>query len=405
MKRTFRNFSSLVQIYNQNNGLLDIIIFSLLITVAASCNFTSLDHQQGKKELQEIINEFENQLNKDVKDDNLNGCISAAIVKGNEVLWSNAFGTANVGNNTNADSTTIYRIGSISKSFTAFLMMQLVQEGTLTLDEPIEKYLPEIRQVKDYSDSTQITFRQLASHMSGLSREPDLKNSGSGSVDEWQEKVLLCIPTISFKSRPNERYSYSNIGYAILGLALSRASNESFISMVTEKIFKPLNMNNSYFMVPEDKVINLARGMAGGPIGSVNTESPERGHKGRGYKVPNGSIYSTSNDLAKFMICNMGYSEQLKREGQLVMQNQQTPLSNRWSKNYGLGFNLYQDSTISAVYHSGMVAGYIAQLIFDKESEYGVVILRNYNWGLTDLTLRSTSLLRKLKSIEKMNNP
>ena len=146
---------------------------------------------------------------------------------GDEIIWSKAYGTSNIDNKIMADSITIYRTGSISKSFTAFLMMQLVQEGTIELDEQIEKYLPEISELNGYSASTKITFLQLASHTSGLIREPYLENAASGPIEEWESKVLQSIPKTSFQSKLGEKFSYSNIGFGILGLTLSRAAEKS----------------------------------------------------------------------------------------------------------------------------------------------------------------------------------
>lgn len=374
------------------------ILLTILIIYFSGFNTSSNAQFQEENNLQTVINEFAYKIKKDVEDDNVNGSMSIAIVKGDSIIWSEAYGLADINTNKKADSTTIYRTGSISKSFTAFLMMQLVQEGTIKLDEQIEKYLPEIRELNGYSDSTKITFLQLASHTSGLIREPNLVNAASGPIEEWESKVLQSIPNTSFKSEPGEEYSYSNIGFGILGLTLSRAAEKPFIELVQDKIFTPLDMNNSYFIVPRDKLVNLAKGLAGGPLGDLDKEQPKKEHVGRGYKVPNGAIYSTPNDLAKLMMANMGYSEILKKVNLNLMQTTKTP-EGKWYQNYGLGFSLYQDSTISTVGHGGSVSGYTANFVFEKECEYGIILMRNYNWGTTNLDLRSKVLLRKLKNL------
>ncbi len=367
-------------------------VITLALVLFVGCNPPTKDTKTGN--LKSIINEFEDQLKKDIADDNINGSISFAIIKGDKVLKAAATGSSDIGNNTPADTSTIYRTGSISKSFTAFLMMQMVQDGVIELDDPIEDYMPEIRNLDGYSDSRKITFRQLASHTAGLIREPDMENAAAGPIDEWENKILASIPNTSFQTEPGERYSYSNIGFGILGLAVSRASNRSFMELVTERIFEPLNMKNSFFVVPEDKRNNLSKGLGGGPMGELDTERPAREHSGRGYKVPNGGIYSTPLDLTKFMMSNMGYIELLGEDHLTEMQTIQTP---EGRLTYGLGFSLYQDLGISTVGHGGSVAGYTAHFIFDKESQYGVILMRNFNWGNTNLNLRSVSLIRKLK--------
>lgn len=348
-----------------------------------------------------IIDEFESQLKKDLKDDNISGSISAAIVKKNKIIWSKAFGASNINGNVLADTNTIYRAGSIAKSLTAFLMMQLVQEGAIELDNPIEMYFPEIREIEGYSDSTKITFRQLASHISGLIREPKLEKADSGPIKEWENKVIQSISKTSFENKPGEKFSYSNIGYGILGVALARAANEPFIKMIEEKIFKPLNMDNSYFVVPKHRLDNLAQGIGGGPFGDeeLDMNGPQEEHRGRGYKVPNGGIYSTPTDLGKFLMCNMGNTNILKKKYLEMMHTNQT--SEKTYHKYGLGFQLYQDNRIAIVEHSGGVLGYSAYFGFEKEHEHGVIIMRNYNWGTTNWDLDPKILLWRLADFEK----
>ena len=92
-----------------------------------------------------VINAFSKQLSTDLNNEGLHAGISVAVIKGNQVIWLSAYGYANTGDNTPADTNTIYRIGSITKTFTATLLMQLVQEGKIKLDDPVENYLPEIK--------------------------------------------------------------------------------------------------------------------------------------------------------------------------------------------------------------------------------------------------------------------
>jgi CubicO group peptidase (beta-lactamase class C family) len=348
-----------------------------------------------KFEQQLHIKEFENQLVKDVSEDNI-GSISAAIIINSKLAWSRAFGLANPLSGIYADTSTIYRIASISKTFTAFLMMQMIEKGYFKLDDSIEKYLPEIKGLIGYSDSTLITFRHLASHTSGLIKEPKLKNAADGPIEDWENKILLSIPTTSFQARPGIEYSYSNIGYGILGLAISRATNKSFIKLITDNIFVPLNMKNSFFIVPVSDTIRLSFGV-GGNSGKKDIETPYRERKGRGYKVPNGGIYTTPNDLAKFVIALMGKSDKkiISDESRKLMQTICTPSDSR--NGYGLGLNISTtDDDLIIIGHSGSIAGYSSYFCFDIKNGNAVILLRNYNSGKTDLELRSTILLEKL---------
>ncbi len=352
--------------------------------------------QSGNENLRKIISQFENELKSDLAKDSINGSISACIVKENKVIWSRAFGYADAENKILADTLTIYRAGSISKSFTAFLMMQLFEEKIIMLNDPVELYFPEIKRLKGYSNSTKITFQQLASHTSGLSTEPGLENAKSGPIGDWEHKVTASIPTTSFESQPGTRFSYSNIGYAILGLTLSRATGKPFMELVRGKIFVPLKMNNTFYKVPDKFKTKLAVGMARGPSKIIDTDLPKKDHEGRGYAVPNGGIYTTSNDLAKFMICNLGYSTILNNESLAEMQVEKDPARNK----YGLGFMVFHTDQINIIGHNGFIAGYEAEFAFEKESKFGVILMRNYNDGATDLDKASFILLSKLRQLK-----
>jgi len=384
----------------RNNPFKALLCFILCIT---GCKTTDNNSPNEDVDLvQLVIREFEAGIKKDIQDDGINGSISAAIVRKNKLIWSKAFGVADLDKKTAADTNTIYRTASISKPFTAFLMMQLYQKGVIDIDDPIEKYLPEVRNLKGYSDSTKITFRQIASHTSGLQREPTMKGADEGPIEKWEEKILEAIPLTSFKSKPGKKHSYSNIGYGLMGLALSRAASKSFLKLVRDEIFVPLKMNNSFFIVPDSLFPKLAKGIDGGPIGKLSFERPTRGHKGRGYKVPNGGIYSTPADLGKFMRCNLGYCDLLKKENLELMQTITHPKEETWDR--GLGFVLYQDDVLNTVEHSGFISGYTAYFIFDKKHQYGVIIMRNYNFGSTNpLELTAKVLLRKLIKAENKN--
>ncbi len=371
-----------------------------LILLIASCEMKPDRNSERKEAIQAVIDAFASEIEEDLKDDDIGGSISVAIVRKNKIIWARAFGMADIEHKLSADTTTIYRTASISKPFTAFLMMQLHQDGIIDLDEPLEKYLPEVKNLKGYSDATKITFRHLASHTSGLQREPNLEGADEGPIEFWEEKILEAIPATSFQSKPGARYSYSNIGYGLLGLALSRAASKSFLTLVREKIFSPLGMHHSFFIIPDTLSDRLAKGIDGGPLGQLSFERPTRGHIGRGYKVPNGGIYSTPTDLGKFMICNMGYGDLLKKENLALMQTVTEPVEETW--NSGLGFQLYEDDLLNTVEHSGFISGYTAYFIFDKKYQYGVILMRNYNFGATNpLELTTKVLLRKLIEAER----
>jgi CubicO group peptidase (beta-lactamase class C family) len=351
-------------------------------------------------EQESLISDFISLVESDLKADNINGCVSLAILHGDSLLATNTCGYTSPDQATRADASTMFRIGSITKSFTGFLLVKLHQDEIIDLDDAIEKYLPEMKLIPDYSHYPAITFRQLASHTSGLDRESSSREVNSGTIEEWEEMVLLAIPETGFRSAPGERFSYSNIGFGILGLAISRAAEKPYVELVEDIILLPLEMTNTFFQVPDKEKSNLAQGMAGGPTAELDLERPLSEHQERGYRIPNGGLYSTPEDLSKFMMACMGYSKILTAENLHLLQTTQTPTSSLRS-NYSFGFDLYSDQGINTVGHGGSTPGYAAHIEFEKDSKYGVVIMRNYNFGNTNLDLRCNSLLRCLTKIEE----
>lgn len=365
------------------------ILVLAIALVTISCHESIKQNESTKQTKSEIIQKFTALVEDDVKDDNIDGSFSLAIIHKDSILALKSYG--------NADKNTIFRIGSISKSFTGFLMLQLQQEGMLDINDPVEKYLPEIKSLVDYDKYSPITLKQLATHTSGLDRESRSRdeNVRFGKINEWESNLIKAISETSFRTKPGERFGYSNIGFAILGLTLSKIADKPYIELIQEKIFRPLKMNNTYFQVPENQKENLAIGMAGGPTAELNLEIPNREHSEVGYGIPNGGIYSTSSDMVKFMKVCMGYSHLLNKNSIEMLQTSQTPTT-RLRSNYSFGFDLYSDQGINTVGHGGSKAGYSAHFEYEKDSEYGVILMRNYNFGNTNLDLRANSLLRKL---------
>lgn len=301
------------------------------------------------------------------------GGATVAVIVGDRVVWAEGFGWADRQTRIPASVETIYRIGSLSKTFTAVVLMQLVERGVVQLDDPVEKYLPEIRGLASPRPGAKpVTLRMLASHTAGIVREPELQGAAAGPIAEWENKVLASIPTTAFDADPGARYQYSNIGYGILGLTLSRAAKKPFMQMVEEGVFEPLEMHSSTFIIDERLQRWLSVGYQRGANG-IDAATPALEHAGRGYKVPNGGIYSTVVDLARFMGALSGASTGVTTEPmRVMMETKQTPEPG--VAGYGFGVQISQEGFLG---HGGSVAGYTAQFDFDPATKIGVIVLSN----------------------------
>jgi CubicO group peptidase (beta-lactamase class C family) len=312
------------------------------------------------------------------------GSATIGIVSGAELVWTKSYGYADIEKKTPATKDTVYRIGSITKQFTALMLLQLVESGKVRHSDPVEKYFPEVNKVTGrFAGSPPITLLQLATHTSGMGREPaDLQTYLKGSVSEWEKVMIAALPRTKYDFEPGTRYAYSNIGYAVLGAALSRAAGQSFVEYVPQKIFAPLGMSHTAFEPNEKIKQNLAKGY--GVQGErMDAETPEREHRGRGYKVPNGAMYTTVGDLARFLAFELGQGPESVLKKATVEDNfrRVNSASGDLTSGYGIGFQVARRGNLIAYGHGGSVAGYLAAAHIDRASGVGVIVLRNVSGG------------------------
>ena len=369
----------------------------LVAAVASLWACAAPEESQLPAEWHPALSTFAETVAADVEADGVGG-MTVALARDGEVLWAEAYGWADPEAEIPAARETIYRTGSISKSVTAVLMAILVDDGVVALDTPLEELVPEIAELAERPPGASPDLRQVASHTAGFAREPDLAGAATGPIEGWTSRILESIPTTRYQTAPGTGYSYSNIGFGILGFGLGRAAGEPFMDQVEARIFEPLGMTSSTFVVGDDLVPALSRGHANGGDGEVNTEQPAREHAGRGYKVPNGGVYSTVDDLARFAAGVMGRGgvSLLTGEARAEVLRVQTPEDPQ--RGYGLGFSV--DGADGRVFagHGGSVAGYTAYLGFEPATGLTVVLLRNYNRGRTNLGGAARELLAGLSA-------
>lgn len=348
---------------------------------------------------EDALADFSHQLAQDVRADGVGG-VTAGVVVGRDLVWAQGFGWADVERRIPAGVNTIYRVGSISKSFTAVVLLQLWERGYLELDDEVRGILPELSGLGDRpSDSSPITFRHLASHTAGLIREPGLEGAAAGPLEFWEDQILASIPTTGFYAPPGTSYRYSNIGFGILGYSLSRVTGMPFMELVDASLIRPLGMHSTGFVVTPAIAEQLATGYVRRRDGTVAADQPYREHVGRGYKIPNGGIYSTVGDLGRFVagLTGAATAPVLGPEGRRLVRTSQTPAD---GAAYSFGFSLTgREGLPGLVGHGGSVAGYNAHLIFEPESGIGVVLLRNYGGGQTNLGGVARELLWRLVEV------
>ena len=134
--------------------------------------------------------------------------LTVGIVSGRELVWTKSYGLADVSKGRPATTDTVYRIGSITKQFTALMLLQLVQEGKVHFSDPVEKFFPEVNQINGrYPGAPPITLIQLATHHSGLSEEPDdVERFTTGPVSQWEQILVAALPRLKYVDEPGTHF-------------------------------------------------------------------------------------------------------------------------------------------------------------------------------------------------------
>jgi CubicO group peptidase (beta-lactamase class C family) len=329
------------------------------------------------------------------------GSITIGIVAGGDLVWTKSYGYADMSTRRMANRQTVYRIGSITKMFTGVMLHQLIEKGAVRLSDRVSRFLPEIRRVHGLPASANTpTILQLATMTGGLAAEPDSQAQfGTGPVNQWESKVRSALAHTRYESAPGTRFSYSNIGYAALGAALERASGTSYLRWQRERILDPLQMHRTRFDLDSSIAGDLATGYEVGNDGKVSSDGPKRELRdGRGYRVPIGCVFTTVDDLSRFLAFELGHGP----EGVLPHARLDSAYagivatSADMDVGYGLGFMSQRRGDFTWLGHSGGVPGYSAMMYFDREYQLGVIVFRNATGGKARIGRLAPDVLKML---------
>ncbi len=283
--------------------------------------------------------------------------IVAGVLDGPELAWSGTAGAE-------ADTDTQYRIGSITKTITAVLVMQCRDDGLLALDDPIGRHVPET----GYASAT---VRSLLAHVSGMQSEPVgpwWERSPGAPVDE----LLAANDGSGAVFGPGEHYHYSNLGYALLGEAVSRLRGRSWFSLAEERVLVPLEMTRTSYL-PQSP---YAPGLSVHHLEGTLTDEPLHD---TGSMAPAGQLWSTVEDVAQLAAFVSGGSPEVLADRTLAEMRQ--PVAP--AVDYGLGIRMlpYAEGVFAG--HTGSMPGYQATFFADPLNHVGMVALTNATTGFS----------------------
>jgi CubicO group peptidase (beta-lactamase class C family) len=292
---------------------------------------------------------------------------AVSIMKNGKTLYKKGYGLANLEYAIPNSPETIFHVASVSKQFTVFSILLLAQEGKLSLDDDIRKYIPEM-----HDFGKKITLRHLASHTSGLRDQWELLVLAGWRIDDviTQDQILKLVyrqKTLNFE--PGEEYMYCNTGFTLLAEVVSRVSGKSFAAFTDEHIFKPLQMTHTQFYDNHEKIVKNR---------AYCYRSESNGFKKSNLNyatVGATSLFTTADDLQKWV---NNYST-VQIGSKTIFNEMTTPakLSNGKYIECGLGQYMGEYKGMKEIQHGGGDAGYRCYETRFPEHDFSVVVLSN----------------------------
>lgn len=330
----------------------------------------------SKPEVQESIRLLETWSGSQMEYRNLPG-LSVAVVAGDEIVWMRGFGFANVEKKSPVTPQTLFRMASNTKMFTALAILQLRDAGKISLDDPVEKYLPWFKPKSSFEYTPKINIRNLITHTSGLPRE-----SASPYWTTFQfptrEEMIEWIATQEAAYPPDTRWKYSNLALSVAGEVVQAVSGEPYAKYIERHLLTPLKMTATSVVFPSSDVPKLATGYGRRMPDGSRIVMPLTDCKGI---TPAANLTSNAEDFAKFMIAMMKRGKDAEGgvlRGSTLSEMQRIHwLEPTWATGWGLGFSLRKLGERTIVGHGGSLAGYKTQTAFAPADKVGVVVLSN----------------------------
>src|SRR5215216_4475692 len=326
------------------------------------------------------------------------------IVKGDKIVHLQGLGDAE---DSGRDVTpqTPFKIGSTSKSFTALAIMQLVEDGKVALDAPVQRYIPWFR-VADSEASKHITVRHLLNQTSGIPTVAGLTYMYKGdSSRDALEKEVRVTSEVELTHPPGKLYQYSNLNYTTLGLIVQMVSGVSYEQYVEQRILTPLGMKNSFMFLAEAERHGLATGHQfwfGRPF-------PGGGlHYNRAI-TPAGLITSDARNMSRYLIAQLNggryYGTQVLSPEGIAELHRGTADMGQPDVSYAMGWIDGEIDGVPIVWHNGDTGDFHATMVLVPKSKWGVVVLMNGSNGQGNLDTIANGVVARLVGVESPPSP
>ncbi len=301
---------------------------------------------------------------KDYKSGSTTG-VSVLVSKNGEIVYEKGFGSADIGNNVPVTPDTKFKIGSITKQFTASAILKLREEGKLSLDDKLSKYIP------DFPRGDEVTIRHLLTHTSGIhSYTNRTDNMAIAALPVTIAALIDTIKSSPYDFSPGEQYMYNNSGFVLLGYIVEKISGKNLADFLDESFFKPLGMSSTGIYKTQQILENEAYG-----YGYSDGKIEKAAYMDMSWPAGAGALYSTTKDLFKWN--EALFNGKVLKEESLKDAFSKTMLNNGKTIDYGFGWAFGELRGLKLISHGGAVFGFLADLERQPDNKVNIIVLSN----------------------------
>jgi CubicO group peptidase (beta-lactamase class C family) len=344
--------------------------FFLFLAVAAMAQAKVSDKAEQKLQAKAVLDEewtpakafnaqYDSLVTAYARNGKFNGVV--LVAKNGEIYYKKAFGYRDAEQKIQHDVNDIFQIGSVTKQFTAAIIMQLENEGKLSLNDHLEKYFP------GFPNGNKITIEHLLTHTSGLHNYTDdtvLTGKADVTKNYSRDEMLKILKKYPADFEPGTKWSYSNSGYSMLGYIIEKVTRKPYEKVVRERILQPLGMTNSGFDFTHLK--NKQRSKGYFSVGDVINPAPVVDST---IAYSAGALYSTVDDLLKW--------ERAIFTDKILPQSAWKKVFTPYKNNYGYGWGIGNSYDREYMAHSGGIHGFSSYILRYPQDQLVVIMLDN----------------------------
>ncbi len=289
---------------------------------------------------------------------------SVLVARDGKVVLSKGYGSANLEWAIPNSPETKFRLGSVTKQFTAASILLLEERGKLSVNDPVKKYIGDAPAAWD-----KVTIYHLLTHTSGIPSFTSFPDYGpTEAIPTTPEKLVARFRDKPLEFQPGEKWNYSNSGYVLLGYLIEKITGESYEKFVRENIFQPLAMKDSGYDSNSAIIPRRASGYSPGPAGPQNAGFVHM-------SIPHaaGALYSTTEDLLRW--------EQGLFGGKLLKPESLAKMTTPFKSDYAFGLAVHKENGHQVIEHGGGIEGFNTQVAYYPDDKLTVIVLGNLNGG------------------------